>query len=284
MPVGVYQTGVDGKILHANPSLASLLGYASPAELIGMVVSDFYIEPQEQARWREAIEREGVLHDSEIRLRRRDGTLMWARDSGRVIRDASGSVTSFEGTLSDITERKLAEQALRESEERYRLLAENMADTVWLMDMDLRTTYISPSVTRQWGFTLEEIIAIPREQLMSPESLARATQLIADTLAQDAPANSEAPTVATAEMELYRKDGTKFWSENTFALISRRTGRPASHPGRRAGHHRAQTCGAGASAQRSRACRGPDDGQDRQLGIRLDRGQAHLVKGDVPDL
>ena len=226
MPVGVYRTSADGKILDTNPALAVLLGYGAPAELAGLVVGDFYIEPQEQVRWREAIEREGVLHDSEIRLRRRDGTLLWARDNGRVIRDASGNATSFEGTLADITERKEAERKLRESEERYRLLAENMADTVWLMDMDLRTTYISPSVTRLRGFTLEDVNAIPLEQQMSPESLARAMQLMAETLAKEAPDVSEAPTSATAELEFYRKDGTSFWSENTFVLIRDAQGAP----------------------------------------------------------
>jgi PAS domain S-box-containing protein len=116
-------------------------------------------------------------------------------------------------------EKRRADQALRESEAQYRLLAENMSDTVWLMDLNLRTSYISPSVIRTRGFTLDEINALPLDQQMPPDSLARAMELFAEALS---PENLERPdprTTYSVELEFYRKNGDKFWSENVFTLI-----------------------------------------------------------------
>ena len=124
-------------------------------------------------------------------------------------------------------QRRRAGDELHASEERYRMLAENITDTVWLMDLSLRTTYISPSVTRLRGYTLQELNAIPLDRQVSPDSLQRALQLFAEVLSPQSLAQPVTNGGSnTIELEFIKKDGSTFWSENTFSLIRDPQGAP----------------------------------------------------------
>ncbi len=119
IPVGIYRTDPDGKILAANQALAELLGYDNPEELMAAgVASAFYSESEERRRWQETVERDGTLPDWELPLVRRDGVQIWVRDTAHAVRAADGSVRCYEGALEDVTDRRRAEEALRESEDR----------------------------------------------------------------------------------------------------------------------------------------------------------------------
>ena len=90
------------------------------------------------------------------------------------------------------------------------MLAENMSDTVWLMDMNLRTTYISPSVTRLRGYTLDELNALPYEQQMTPDSLSRLMQLMAEALPSENIQNPNLPISRKIELGEPRTLITKY--------------------------------------------------------------------------
>ena len=126
VPVGVYRTSITGEILDANPTLVELLGYSDPDDVIGRPAQDFYVDPTDREVWRHHIEEEEVLAGHEIQLQRPDGTTIWLRDSGRELRDASGRIIGYEGTLEDVTVRRKAEERLQAMVEtqRHRLLYE----------------------------------------------------------------------------------------------------------------------------------------------------------------
>lgn len=126
VPVGVYRTGLDGEIFEANPTLAELLGYDSPGDLLGRYAQSFYVDPTHRDVWKQRLEKREVLRGHEFRLVRRDGSTIWVRDSGRELRDETGELIGYEGALEDVTERREAEerlQAMVESQ-RHRLLFE----------------------------------------------------------------------------------------------------------------------------------------------------------------
>lgn len=83
----------------------------------------------------------------------------------------------------DIDDRRRAEAALRDSERRYRLLAENVTDVIWTFSADLRVKYVSPSIFRLRGYTVEEVLAQRPEERLTPASLQYARQVLAEEVA-----------------------------------------------------------------------------------------------------
>ena len=113
-----------------------------------------------------------------------------------------GRVWSFR----DITERRQAEEKLRESEERYRLITQNAEDIIWTANMDLRLTYVSPSLERALGYTAGELMALPPEQLLTAESLASGLKAFKEEVAASQP-QPDPYYARVLEMEYRRKDG-----------------------------------------------------------------------------
>jgi len=117
IPVGLYRSTADGRLLDANPALVHMLGYPDMETLAAIKMEDLYVDPEDRVRWLAALEQEGTVQDYQMQLRRRDGTVIWVQNTARVVRDAEGKIRYFEGSLKDITAHKQAEEALREAKE-----------------------------------------------------------------------------------------------------------------------------------------------------------------------
>ncbi|HEY5263837.1 MAG TPA: PAS domain S-box protein, partial [Steroidobacteraceae bacterium] len=115
---GVYQTSRDGRILVVNPAFVNLLGYGSAEELYRVPVGGLYWYPSDRDSFIRRMESEGELRNEELVLRRKDGSMVVVVDNSRVVRDKQGRVNGYEGTLTDITERKKAETAVFQAKER----------------------------------------------------------------------------------------------------------------------------------------------------------------------
>lgn len=120
---GVYCTALDGTILDCNESLAKMLGYGSREELMSHRASDLYLTSRDRETFLARLFESGMLTDSELCLRRRDGTQIQVLENVILLPDEEGALSIIQGTMVDITRRKQAEEVLRESERRYRMLA-----------------------------------------------------------------------------------------------------------------------------------------------------------------
>jgi PAS domain S-box-containing protein len=113
VPDGVYRTSSEGRILAANPALVAMLGYRSEEELKSVdVARDLYVCPEERRQLLDRLDREGTLQNVELSLRRKDGGFITALENSRPVRGEKEEVLYYEGTITDISERKRAEQEL----------------------------------------------------------------------------------------------------------------------------------------------------------------------------
>ncbi len=112
VPIGLYITTPDGRIVDANPALVDMLGYSDKDSLLGTKAADLYANPADREKERALLAQENVVQDFETRLRRRDGTTIWVRDTCRIVCDEDGQVHSYEGSLQNITEQKEYERKL----------------------------------------------------------------------------------------------------------------------------------------------------------------------------
>jgi two-component system cell cycle sensor histidine kinase/response regulator CckA len=119
---GIYQTTPDGQFLSVNPAAAHLLGYGSPKGLIQErthIARQGCADPAKRDESKQLLEGNGSVSGFEYACRRKDGSLVWVSENARAVRDTDGKLVCREGNLADSTERKEAEQALRQSEARF---------------------------------------------------------------------------------------------------------------------------------------------------------------------
>jgi len=154
---GVYQVTMDGYLLSANPALIAMLGYASLEELRATGSTDgLYVDPDLRRQLIEQLKRDGKLVEAEYELRRRDGSVITITENARLNRDERGQPVGFEGTVTDITERKRAEQQFYEEKERAEVTLQSIADAVITTDRSGTVDYVNPVAEKMTGWASDE--------------------------------------------------------------------------------------------------------------------------------
>ncbi len=164
------------------------------------------------------------MNEAEYRSIRRDGEMRYIIVRTRIAKDEDGNLTRIYGTNQDITERVLMEKAVRTSEAKYRMLAENMSDMIWSMDpWSKRYTYVSPSSVSVCGYTPEELLAMASPQDMMD---LQDRQLVGDCFARVYEAVRAGRRFPSERLELqgYHKNGSLIWVEVSMGGVYDETG------------------------------------------------------------
>lgn len=213
----------QGTFVAANVTLCQMLGYTQE-EFLALKISDLH--PKEQQKDILSIYNKINHHELSIArnipILKKDQTLLYA--------DISGSLISLEGkeysvgVIRDITERKFAEELLIASEQRYRLLADNVTDIIFTMDMNLRYTYLSPSGYRISGYNEDEIARTNISDMVEPETYFRFAEVLKEELALDRQPGRDLKRSRTLEYQHIFKDRSKKWMEATLTFLRDKNG------------------------------------------------------------
>ncbi len=202
----------DGTYVDVNDGYTFITGYTSH-EIVGKSAVDvgFWAHNDDRPLFVDQLNRHGRVRNFETTLRRKDGKTRAILISAGLM--TLGGVQHLLAVTKDVEDLKRSEAALRESEQKYRLLADNGSDVIWIVDLDLRITYISPSVERLSGWSVDEYLALKPSDYLTPSSLNLAANFLKSEVAIQQTADLDPNRVITIELEQYRKTGETFWSE-----------------------------------------------------------------------
>lgn len=215
---------VNRRIHSANARFCDMIGYTQD-ELLELRVDD--IHPKEDlSNVLDLFEKQAR---GEIRIAERVPVLR--KDGSTFIADISAAAIQWEGmdyqlgVFRDVTIRSEKEDTVRAKDQLYRLIAENSSDVIFTLDMNMNRTYLSPSVERLRGFTYEESLAQSWEEIMTPESLEKTISLFGQGFERIRNGENFRQPI-TAELEMYRKDGSTVWVEISASAMYDEEGNP----------------------------------------------------------
>ena len=210
IPCAIYRCACDDDwTMHfLSDAILEVSGYPA-SDFIGNSVRTYasIIHPDDRKHVRECV-LDGVARKEsyavEYRITHADGSVRWVYEKGQGVFGATGETAWLDGVIVDITERRRSQEALRESEERYRLLAENATDILWQMDMSGRFTFVSPAVGL-FGYEVEDWVGHHVLEFLPPHE--RPTFL--ERFARD----PQDPQLRRYEVQMLKKDGSLVWMD-----------------------------------------------------------------------
>ncbi len=205
--LGISQTLPDGRLVRANTALANIIGYHDPAEMVDYlrnIGEQLYYKPSDRKIFLQRLDRDSIVEPSIFEMKHRSGKIIHVMMGARKITGTDGKLLYIQAEYIDMTQRRLAEIALSESEARYRSLFENSPIGIAATNISGNLLYANLPFARMYGYDdpVKMIIEVSTVQQLFPDQASRAN--ILDSLHQYGKFDG-------MEMEMLKRDGSKFF-------------------------------------------------------------------------
>ena len=221
LPIGVFRTSpeVGGRFLMVNAALVKMCGFDSADALLNTRVTDLYVDPNQRGLFSAELLEKGTITAREAMLQRADGSHFWAAISCQVFYNQTSELECFDGSVIDITERKNAEEALRENERRLSYALSATSDAVWEWNCVTQTVYYSPRWYEMLGYDpLEYAMNFTTwEALCHPDDFANTVERIHSVLEYQKDQGYE------TEFRMRHKNGSWVWILGRGNVVERST-------------------------------------------------------------
>jgi PAS domain S-box-containing protein len=227
MEEAYYEADLKGNLTFFNSTAVNRLGYTNE-EMKNM--NFLRLVDGDNARiafqvYQEVLRTGEPSHGFECELMTAMGEKIPVEASVALVYNHRKKPVGFKGIVRDISARKKAEETLRAVEEQARLIAENAKAVIWMMDLELRYTYVSPYITYNLGYTPEEYMGKPLDEILTPASYDRCMEIFADEMRREKAGERDMARSRTVEVEQVHRDGRIIWSEVNMTLIRDASGR-----------------------------------------------------------
>ncbi|MBI1785607.1 PAS domain S-box protein, partial [Candidatus Sumerlaeota bacterium] len=221
LPVGVYRTtpARQGFFVAANTAMARIFGYDSVTEFMKVKPLDLYLDPKVQQDFSAQLVRDGKVLDIEFQLRKRDGSVIWVRNSTSATLNSQGKIVYFDGVIEDITRRKEMEAALRASQEKYGILVNNVTDCLYEVDLAGNLTFANKALTEFLGYSNEELMGKNNRSYMDEANAKKVFEAF-NTVFRTGESHKG------LVYELFSRDGDQKIVEGSISLMRDNAGKP----------------------------------------------------------
>ena len=221
---GIFQTTPDGRYLSVNSALALIYGYATPQEMIETLTDigpQLYVDPTRRAEFTRLMQEQSAVSGFESQVYRKDRSVIWISENARAVRDASGGLLYYEGTVEDITERKRIESELKEARERSQYLFAVSPAIIYTNQAsgDFACTFVSENLHSIMGYRPQEMLDDPKfwSNHLHPEDAPRVFADFDRLIDQGG---------GTVEYRFRHREGHYIWIQDALKVISDEAGRP----------------------------------------------------------
>ena len=219
---GILRSTPEEGLIFVNDAFVSMFGYDSRQEVLKIEPEEFYADQEHRWELVEKLKKNGKLRNEEVLFKRKDGTTFYGLENSTITEEDNHIY--FDAVINDINERKMTEEALRESEEKYRTILENIEDGYFETDLEGNFTFVNPAIVKILGYPENELLGMNNLEYMDDENARKVFNTFNEVFKNEVPRKG-------FDWKLTKKDGSSIYVEASFNLRKDSEGNPIGFRG-----------------------------------------------------